>query len=242
MIAIPAIDLIDNKIVRLYQGDYQKQTSYILDPIVYAKQIQDSGLEFLHLVDLSGAKIGQLVHTELMLAIVNQTNLKVDFGGGVKNEEDVVSLLEAGANQVVIGSLCVKETETVRQWIQKYGAKRFVLALDTDGEQLKINGWQKGSGVSLNQLMQQFQVFDQLCILTTDIRRDGTGKGPSIELYKQLIKNYPKQRWIASGGVESISDLQALREIGCYACVVGKALLDGKITLTELKAFNNGSI
>lgn len=242
MIAIPAIDLIDNQIVRLYQGDYQQQTSYSPNPHEYAKQIKAAGLDYLHLVDLSGAKIGQLVHTTLMQTIVEQTNLKVDFGGGVKTKQDVETLLNVGANQVVIGSLCVKETETVLQWIKKYGAERFILALDTDGEQLKIHGWQEGTGISLMKVMESFKHITGLRILTTDIRKDGTGTGPSFELYRQLIQAYPNQRWIASGGVETLADLQALRTIGCYACVVGKALLDGKIQLTELKSFNDGSL
>lgn len=242
MIAIPAIDLIDNQVVRLFQGDYGKQTSYALDPLVYAREIADAGLEYLHLVDLSGAKKGSLVHTELMHKLVETTGLKVDFGGGIKQESDVVTLLENGANQVVIGSLCVRETTLVKSWIEKYGIERFVLALDTDGEQLKIKGWQEGSGVSLEELMEQFKIYPKLTILTTDIRRDGTGTGPSVDLYRKLVEMYPKQRWIASGGVESLSDLEELRAIGCYGCVVGKALLDVKITLTDLKIFNDASL
>lgn len=245
MIAIPAIDLIDNQVVRLYQGDYNQQTNYSLDPVIYAQAIASAGLTHLHLVDLSGAKAGKLVHTSLMQAIVAQTNLKVDFGGGVKTEADLESLFDNGANQVVIGSLCVTETTLVKSWIEKYGVERFVLALDTDGQQLKIKGWQEGSGVSIQQLMQVFEQFDGLAILTTDIRRDGTGTGPSVEMYKDLIKQFPKQRWIASGGVESLADLEILRTIGCYACVVGKTLLDGKITLDALNQFNqqaNGSL
>lgn len=242
MIAIPAIDLIDNQIVRLYQGDYNKQTSYPLHPSDYACQIKNAGFDYLHLVDLSGAKIGKLVHTALMQDIVRSTKLKIDFGGGVKSEHDIETLFGAGANQVVIGSLCIKETNAVKQWLTTYGPERFILALDTDGEQLKINGWQEGTGITLVELMASFSGFDGLTILTTDIRRDGTGTGPSIALYEQLVNNYPKQRWIASGGINSVKDLQALRAIGCYACVVGKALLDGEITLNELKLFNDGSL
>ena len=242
MIAIPAIDLIDNQVVRLYQGDYGQQTNYALDPISYAKEIAKNNLEYLHLVDLSGAKIGKLVHTQLMKDLVQETGLKVDFGGGIQTEQDLQELIEAGANQVVIGSLCVKQTDQVYNWIRKYGIERFVLALDTDGTQLKIKGWQEGSGVSLEDLMERFKGLKGLTILTTDIRRDGTGKGPSLELYTSLVKQYPDQRWIASGGVETLADLQELREAGCYGCVVGKALLEGKITLNELKEFNNGSV
>lgn len=242
MIAIPAIDLIDNQVVRLFQGDYKQQTNYPLNPVEYARSIKAAGLDFLHLVDLSGAKQGALVHTHVLKEIVAQTKLHVDFGGGVKTEADLISLFEAGAKQVVLGSLCVKETATVIAWLKKYGTDRFVLALDTDGKQLKINGWQDGGGITLNELLQQFIDFEGLTILTTDIRRDGTGTGPSLELYETFVKTYPNHRWIASGGVESMSDLQALRTIGCYGCVVGKALLEGKITLNELKEFNDGGI
>ncbi|WP_430402080.1 HisA/HisF-related TIM barrel protein [Fluviicola sp.] len=239
MIAIPAIDLIDNQVVRLFQGDYQQQTAYSLNPVDYAMDISASGLEYLHLVDLSGAKSGRLVHQEILSEIVSQTNLKVDFGGGIKTEEDIERLLKSGANQVVIGSLCVKEPESVAAWIRTFGIDRFILALDTDGENLKINGWQDPSGKTLEETMKSFRPFTGLTILTTDIRRDGTGLGPSIDLYKKLIQQFPDQRWIASGGVESMSDLEELRKAGCYGCVIGKALLDGKISLNELKKFND---
>lgn len=242
MIAIPAIDIIDKKVVRLYQGDYGQQTDYSLDALEYAKQIKTSGLEFLHLVDLSGAKKGTLVHTELMSEIASTTQLKVDFGGGITTKEDVQQLLENGANQVVIGSLCVKQPQLVKEWINELGTERFILALDTDGVHLKINGWQDDSGVTLEETMSYFKNFNELTILTTDIRRDGTGKGPSVDLYKELVNRYPNQRWIASGGVESMADLEQLRNIGCYGCVIGKALLDGKITLTELKKFNDAGV
>ena len=242
MIAIPAIDLIDNQVVRLFQGDYQQQTAYSLDPVQYAGDISDHGLEFLHLVDLSGAKAGKLVHQQLLKEIVSRTKLKVDFGGGIKTREDVESLLKAGANQVVIGSLCAKEPELVFSWIETIGINRFILALDTDGVNLKINGWQNSSGKTLEEVMDYFRSFKGLTVLTTDIRRDGTGTGPSVELYAELILKYPDQRWIASGGVESLSDLEELRKTGCYGCVIGKAILDGKITLNELKAFNDAGL
>lgn len=242
MIAIPAIDLIDNRVVRLLQGDYEQQTTYSLNPIDYALDISASGLEYLHLVDLSGAKTGQLVHQGIMAEIVSKTNLKVDFGGGIKTEKDIEELLKLGANQVVIGSLCVKEPEKVVSWIDTFGTDRFILALDTDGINLKINGWQDSSGKTLEETMDCFSLFGGLTILTTDIRKDGTGNGPSTHLYKKLIQKFPDQRWIASGGVESLSDLEELRKAGCYGCVIGKALLDGKITLTELKDFNDAGI
>ena len=242
MIAIPAIDLIDNQVVRLFQGDYQQQTAYSLDPVNYAEAISNSGLDYLHLVDLSGAKDGKLVHQQQLKEIASRTTLKVDFGGGIKTREDVESLLKSGANQVVIGSLCVKEPKLVVSWIEALGINRFILALDTDGTNLKINGWQDSSGKTLEEVMDYFRSFKGLTVLTTDIRRDGTGTGPSVELYAKLIRKYPNQRWIASGGVESVSDLEELRKTGCYGCVIGKALLDGKITLNELKAFNDAGL
>lgn len=242
MIAIPAIDLIDNQIVRLFQGDYAKQTNYQLDPIEYAKQLTEAGLEYLHLVDLSGAKEGKLIHRNILKEIVDGTTLKVDFGGGLKTKDDVRQLLELGANQVVIGSLCVKHPESVVSWIEEFGIEKFILALDTDGRSLKINGWQDESGRSLEETMMNFKEYSGLTILTTDIRKDGTGTGPAIQLYKQLIAEFPNQKWIASGGVESMRDLHDLREIGCYGCVIGKALLDGKIDLKELKKFNDAGL
>ncbi len=242
MIAIPAIDILDKQIVRLYQGNYSKKTNYDLDPVQYAQEIKKNGLEYLHLVDLSGAKAGELVHTDLMKEIALRTGLKVDFGGGIISREDVVSLLELGANQVVIGSLCVRDTELVRSWINEFGTKKFILALDTDGINLKIHGWQENSGISLEELMKHFEPFKALTILTTDIRKDGTGSGPNINLYRSLIEKFPNQRWIASGGVRNLSDLEKLREAGCFGCVVGKALLEGEITLKTLKSFNDGGL
>ncbi|MNU95343.1 1-(5-phosphoribosyl)-5-[(5-phosphoribosylamino)methylideneamino] imidazole-4-carboxamide isomerase [compost metagenome] len=242
MIAIPAIDLIDGKVVRLFQGDYQKQTNYSLDPVEYAREIKQSGLEYLHLVDLSGAKSGRIIHDELLKRVVSETGLKVDFGGGVKTKEDLEKLFDKGANQVVIGSLCVKNPEMVVSWIEEFGTEKFILALDTDGTNLKINGWQDRSGLTLENAMKHFEAFENLMILTTDIRQDGTGKGPNSDLYRFLIQEFPSQKWIASGGVESIQDLIDLRETGCYGCVVGKALLEGKISLSELKKFNDAGL
>ncbi len=242
MIAIPAIDLIDGKVVRLFQGDYQQQTDYSLDPLEYARSIKQNGLEYLHLVDLSGAKSGKIIHDELLKRIVPETALKVDFGGGVKTKEDLVKLFESGANQVVLGSLCVKNPEMVVSWINEFGTEKFILALDTDGTNLKINGWQDQSDLTLENAMTNFSAFENLMILTTDIRQDGTGKGPNVDLYRSLVLQFPSQKWIASGGVESIQDLIDLRESGCYGCVVGKALLEGKIALNELKKFNDAGV
>lgn len=242
MIAIPAIDLINNEVVRLFQGDYQQQISYPLDAAAYASEIAANGLEYLHLVDLSGAKAGRLIHEKTLMEIVAKTGLKVDFGGGIKTAEDIDKLLKSGANQVVIGSLCVHEPEKVVDWIKTLGAERFILALDTDGNKLKINGWQNDSGKTLEEIMRYFSSFNGLTILTTDIQRDGTGSGPNVTLYERLIQQFPDQRWIASGGVESLSDLEELRKAGCYACVIGKALLEGKITLCELKKFNDAGL
>lgn len=242
MIAIPAIDLIDGKVVRLLRGDYEKRTDYNTNPIEYAWEIKQNGLEYLHLVDLSGARSGRIVHDEALKKVVFETGLKVDFGGGIKNREDVVKLFESGANQVVIGSLCVKNPELVVSWINEFGTEKFVLALDTDGTNLKINGWQDRSEATLETVMKNFSDFEDLTILTTDIRQDGTGKGPNVGLYRYLVRKFPRQKWIASGGVESLRDLIDLREAGCYGCVVGKALLDGKISLRELKEFNDAGL
>lgn len=242
MKAIPAIDLIDGQVVRLFQGDFGQQTTYSRNPVEYAQQLAETGLDALHLVDLSGAKQGKLVHIPVLKEITVSTNLHVDFGGGVKTIEDVQTILDAGAKQVVIGSLAVTAPELVKSWIEALGIEQFLLAIDTDGVNVKINGWQDGSGKTLNEVMLNYSEMTDLTILTTDIRRDGTGTGPSIDLYRELIQNYPNQRWIASGGVETISDLQQLRAIGCWGCVVGKALLEGKISLESLKAFNDGRL
>lgn len=239
MQAIPAIDLIDGQVVRLLQGDFTRQTSYDRDPVAYAKAIEQAGLDCLHLVDLSGARSGKPVHIELLQEICSRTSLKIDFGGGVKTQFDLEAILAAGASQVVIGSLCVSRPELVQSWIGRYGTERLVLALDIDGTTIRINGWQDGSGKTLDEVLEPFVSYSGLTILTTDIRKDGTGAGPNVELYGELVRRYPNFRWIASGGVESMNDLRELRSAGCAACVVGKALLEGKIALQELKSFND---
>ncbi len=238
MIAIPAIDLIDGQVVRLLRGDFGKQTSYDRDPLAYAHHLFSAGLNYLHLVDLSGAKLGKLVHVGLLQSICDTTSLKVDFGGGVQSETDIQTILGTGASQVVVGSLCVKQPALVAKWIRKYGVEKFLLAIDTDGQSVKINGWQDGSGKTLTEVVAEFSAFNGITVLTTDIRRDGTGTGANTELYYQLVNDYPTVRWIASGGVESLSDLEKLREAGCYGCVIGKALLEGRISPEALVAFN----
>ncbi len=242
MKAIPAIDLIDGQVVRLLRGNFAQQTTYTANPLEYAWQLAAAGLDRLHLVDLSGAKEGKLIHTNVLAEITASTSLQVDFGGGVKTINDVQSILNAGASQVVIGSLAVTDPVLVKSWIELFGIERFILAIDTDGTSVKINGWQDGSGKSLDEVLAVYFEMTGLTILTTDIRRDGTGTGPGIDFYLKLVSEYPNQRWIASGGVETIADLQQLRAIGCYGCVVGKALLEGKISLETLKAFNDGGL
>lgn len=242
MKAVAAVDLIDGKVVRLFQGSYSKQTTYDTDPLRYAKQLESNGLDRLHLVDLSGAKISRIVHTKVLNILSKSTRLKIDFGGGIQTNHDVEMILQNGANQVVIGSLCVANPELVREWITQFGAEKFILAVDTDGMFVRIKGWQESSGKTLEEVMDSFTGISGLSVLTTDIRRDGTGTGPSVDLYTELVKRYPEIKWIASGGVETLHDLQLLREAGCTECVVGKALLDGKITMEQLKRFNDGSV
>ena len=239
MKAIPAIDLIDGRTVRLFQGDFSKETSYDRSPLDYAREIAAAGIDMLHLVDLSGAKQGRLVHTDLLKAICSATALKVDFGGGIQSEEDLKLIFDCGAAQAVIGSLCVKYPALVLSWIHTYGPERFVLALDTNGTHIMINGWQERAAQTIASVLHTFREAAGISILTTDIRRDGTGDGPSFGLYGHLIGDYPQFRWIASGGVDTLADLEELRELGCYGCVIGKALLDGKISLEQLKAFND---
>lgn len=239
MKAIPAIDLIDGKTVRLLQGNFERQTTYPEDPVEYATRIFEAGIDRLHLVDLSGAKAGNPIHADILRQIAETTKLKIDFGGGVKTIRDLDKIFRSGAEQVVIGSWCVREPETVLEWVRQYGTKRFVLALDTDGEFIRINGWQETSGRTLEKVLESFLGLNGLDILTTDIRRDGMGQGPSVDLYARLIAAFSQFNWIASGGVENLRDLYALREVGCTGCVVGKALLDGKISLQQLKTFND---
>jgi phosphoribosylformimino-5-aminoimidazole carboxamide ribotide isomerase len=236
---IPAIDIIDGKCVRLTQGDYAKMKVYRQDPVDVAKEFEDADLEYLHLIDLDGAKKGKVVNWKVIEEIQSKTALLVDFGGGVKSTEDVESLIDLGINQINVGSLAVKQPDLFKEWLHAYGAENFILSADVNGNEVMINGWIENSTLLLTDLVNTFLVDGLEYLCCTDIKTDGMLSGPNFELYKNLRTQFPALKLIASGGISSLEDLDDLYNLKVDGAIVGKAIYENKITLHELKSITN---
>ncbi|SJL83295.1 1-(5-phosphoribosyl)-5-[(5-phosphoribosylamino)methylideneamino]imidazole-4-carboxamide isomerase [Vibrio palustris] len=235
---IPALDLIEGQVVRLYQGDYGQVTEYKVDPVEQFAVYHNAGAQWLHLVDLTGAKDTQARQLGLIGRLIASTPAQVQIGGGVRSEDDVKNLLDAGAERVVVGSTAVKQPERVKSWIKQYGAEHIVLALDininADGERhVAISGWQEDSGVTIEALLDDYLTVGLKHVLCTDISRDGTLAGSNVSLYQDLCAQYPQVQFQSSGGIGCLDDIQALRGTGVAGVIVGRALLDGKFTAEE---------
>lgn len=245
-IIIPALDLIDGQVVRLHQGDYAKQTTYCGDPIEQFSSYVQQGAEQLHLVDLTGAKDPTKRQTKLIGEIIATTECPIQVGGGIRTEKDVVDLLAVGANRVVIGSTAVKQANLVKHWFEKYGAERFVLALDINinsqgDKQIAIHGWQETSSLTLEQVIEDFSQVGLQQVLCTDISRDGTLSGSNVALYREICREYPQIAFQSSGGIGSLADIKALKGTGVSGVIVGRALLEGKFKLREaIECWQNG--
>jgi phosphoribosylformimino-5-aminoimidazole carboxamide ribotide isomerase len=235
---IPAIDLIEGKCVRLTEGDYAQKKIYNEDPLEVAKAFEGIGLMRLHLVDLDGAKAGVVVNWKVLEKIANNTNLKIDFGGGIKNEATLKTVLNTGATYATIGSLAVQNRNLFENWIQQFGPAQFMLGADVFDEKIAIGGWLEKTEINVYTFMQSYLDKGITQIFCTDIQKDGKLQGPSIELYKNILAQFPTLFFIASGGVSKLQDLTNLRTIGCSAAIVGKAIYENKITLAELSKFN----
>ncbi|WP_036774281.1 1-(5-phosphoribosyl)-5-[(5-phosphoribosylamino)methylideneamino]imidazole-4-carboxamide isomerase [Photorhabdus australis] len=236
---IPALDLIDGKVVRLHQGDYGQQRDYGHDPLSYFQQYEQQGAKLLHLVDLTGAKEPSARQIPLLSKLLSAVSIPVQVGGGIRTEEDIKTLLDAGAKRVVIGSTAIKQPALVTQWLQHYGSEAIVLALDvridnTGAKQIAINGWQENSAATLEQVIEQYLPFGLKHVLCTDISRDGTLNGPNIELYREIYQCYPHIAFQASGGIGTLNDVASLPTSGVAGVIIGRALLDGKFTLAEV--------
>lgn len=238
MQVIPAIDIIDGKCVRLTQGDYAQKTVYNDKPVEVAKQFEAAGIERLHLVDLDGAKAGAVKNWKVLEDIANNTSLVIDFGGGIKREEDVQVVFNAGAALATIGSIAVKNEALFVEWLKKFGADNFLLGADVKGENIAVGGWLETTDVDIYSFIQKYINHGIRQVFCTDVSKDGKLEGPSIELYKNIIAKFPTLHFIASGGVSNAADLEALQQIGCKGAIVGKAYYEGKITLQQLKAFS----
>jgi len=235
---IPALDLIDGKVVRLYQGDYAQKTVYSDDPQSQFTVYNQQGADWLHLVDLDGAKDVTKRQLKVIASLIANTPAKIQIGGGVRTEQDVKDLLDAGAQRVVIGSTAVKEPAMVARWMEKYGAEHIVLALDinidADGNKIvAVSGWQEDSGQTIESLLNIYLAVGLKHVLCTDISKDGTLTGSNVDLYKEMAAAYPQIAWQASGGIGSLQDIAAVAGSGASGMIVGRALLEGKFDVKE---------
>jgi len=235
---IPAIDIIEGKCVRLTEGDYAQKKIYNEDPLEVAKAFEGIGLMRLHLVDLDGAKSGQVVNWKVLEKIANQTQLKIDFGGGIKTEATLKTVLDTGATYATIGSLAVKSPEIFQEWIARFGSNVFMLGADVFEEKIAIGGWLEKTDINVFDFLKLYIDKGVKQIFCTDIQKDGKLQGPSLDLYQKILEQFPDLQLIASGGVSSLDDLIELEEIGCSAAIVGKAIYENKITISELANFN----
>lgn len=236
---IPAIDIIEGKCVRLTRGDYSQKKIYNEHPLEVARQFEDAGLQRLHLVDLDGAKEGKVKNWKVLESLAGKTSLVVDFGGGIKAEKDVQIVFDSGAAYATVGSMAVKEKDTFLQWIQKFGADKFLLGADVKKEKLTISGWTEQTEIWIYDFIEEYMQQGIGQLFCTDVAKDGALEGPSVELYKNIIEKFPSLHFIASGGVSSIDDVYALQDIGCNGVIIGKAIYEGRVQLTDLKKLNN---
>lgn len=231
---IPAIDLIDGKCVRLTKGDYNQKKVYNEDPVAVAQEFEYLGFKRLHVVDLDGAKSKHIVNDGVLRGITSATNLTVDFGGGIKTEEDIEKAFAAGAAMVTVGSVAVTHPELCEAWIKKYGAERIILGADVRNGKISINGWKEDSTEDLIPFLKKYVAMGIKNVLCTEISKDGTLQGPATLLYKQVMNEFPEMHLIASGGVSSNADITGLETNGIPAVVFGKAFYEGKIDVKKL--------
>ena len=234
---IPAIDIIDGKCVRLSQGDYDTKKVYNENPLEVAKEFEANGIQRLHMVDLDGAKSSHVVNYKVLDAIAGHTSLVIDFGGGIKTDEDLVIAFENGAQMVTLGSVAVKRPDLFKKWLHQYGAERIILGADVKDNRISVSGWLEEGSQELIPFLTEYTQEGVRKVLCTDISRDGMLQGPSIELYRQVLQRFPDMHLIASGGVSNLDDIIRLNEAGIPAVVFGKALYEGRITLKDLKRF-----
>ena len=234
---IPAIDLIDGKCVRLSQGDYTQKTVYNENPLEVAKMFADAGIRRLHLVDLDGAKAHHIVNHKVLERITSSTDLVVDFGGGLKSDDDLRIAFESGASMVTGGSIAVKNPDVFSSWINQFGGEKIILGADVKDEKIAVGGWLETTELDLMPFIKRYMQQGISKVICTDISKDGMLQGPAIELYKKMLAERPDMYLIASGGVSSIRDIELLHEAAVPAVITGKAIYEGRIKLNELSKF-----
>jgi phosphoribosylformimino-5-aminoimidazole carboxamide ribotide isomerase len=235
---IPAIDIIDGKCVRLTEGDYAQKTIYNENPLEVAKAFEAAGIQRLHLVDLDGAKAGAVKNWKVLESIALNTKLVIDFGGGIKTDNDVAHVFERGASLATIGSIAVANPTLFLSWVNKYGAEKFFLGADVKDNLIAVNGWMQTSTTTIESFLTDYLAHGITNIFCTDVSKDGRLEGPSIKLYQSLISSFPNLNLVASGGVSSLQDLETLDAIGCAGAIVGKAIYENRISLESLQQFN----
>lgn len=231
---IPAIDIIDGKCVRLTEGDYSTKKIYNENPLQVAREFEDHGIKYLHLVDLDGAKSSRIVNYKILEELAGKTNLTIDFGGGIKSDDDIRIAFEAGASQITGGSVAVKNTDLFKRWIKEYGSEKIILGADCKDRMIATNGWLEKSSIDVVDFIQQFKASGIQKVICTDISKDGKLTGPALELYQDIISS-TNVHLIASGGVTTIDDLHQLKALGCEGAIIGKAIYEQRITLKDLQ-------
>ncbi|MBO0329954.1 1-(5-phosphoribosyl)-5-[(5-phosphoribosylamino)methylideneamino]imidazole-4-carboxamide isomerase [[Muricauda] lutisoli] len=235
---IPAIDIIDGKCVRLSKGDYNTKKVYNENPLEVAKEFEAHGIQYLHLVDLDGAKSRHIVNHKVLETIASKTSLQIDFGGGLKSDKDLHIAFESGAQQITGGSIAVKDRETFLGWLSSYGSEKIILGADANNEKVAVSGWQEESDLDLIPFVQDYQSEGVQYVICTDISKDGMLQGPAFDLYQKMLSETKKGlNLIASGGISTFDELPKLAEIGCEGTIIGKAIYEGKISLKQLERY-----
>ena len=234
---IPAIDIIDGKCVRLSKGDYDTKKIYNENPLEVAKEFEDHGIQYLHLVDLDGAKSKHIVNHHILEQIASKTNLKIDIGGGLKTDDDLRIAFESGANQITGGSIAVKDKATFTNWITTYGADKIILGADAMDEKVAVSGWQEESKEELLPFIQAYQQKGISYVICTDISKDGMLEGPSFDLYQKILTSISDLKLIASGGISTFDELPKLAKMGCEGTIIGKAIYENRISLKQLENY-----
>lgn len=234
---IPAIDIIDGKCVRLSKGDYATKIIYNEDPLEVAKKFESHGIQYLHLVDLDGAKSKHIVNYKILEQIALKTTLKIDFGGGLKSDDDLNIAFNSGAHQITGGSIAVKNPLIFKRWLKKYGNEKIILGADSNDEKIAINGWLEESDQELIPFIQKYIDEGISYVISTDISKDGMLQGPSFDLYAKILDKIKNIKLIASGGISTIEEIPKLAELGCEGTIIGKAIYEGRITLKQLEKY-----
>lgn len=234
---IPAIDIIEGKCVRLSKGDYTTKKIYNENPLEVAKSFEDHGIQYLHVVDLDGAKSKHIVNHQVLEQIASKTSLKIDFGGGLKSDDDLRIAFESGASQVTGGSIAVRQPELFRKWLQKYGNEKIILGADCINRKIAVSGWTENSEDDVLDFIKAYEADGAKYVICTDISKDGMLAGPSFELYEELLQETETIKLIASGGISEFDELPKLQELGCEGVIIGKAIYENRITLKQLENY-----